>query len=269
MRQMPTAFHLIESVGAERDQLAALIHAEGVTVTVSAPADTPEVPACEAVVFLANEDPLAPNGVPSPGQVGAWANAAASVGARFVLCSTVLLYADGGEAELMANDPELDAAPQLQALADAELELFGSAAEFLLLRLGVILEAGGTAAESLRSGLAAGTLLNPDGDGRFVPLLDRATLAHALVSVAPSDLHGGWDLVASDAPLTDLLHAAATLLSVPQPAATPLEGAIASAGTTNALRWLVSRRVTGRDLRETGAVSPRDWNLILTSALGA
>ncbi|MEI7890292.1 MAG: hypothetical protein WCI34_08270 [Actinomycetes bacterium] len=264
---MPTAFHLIESVGPERDQLASLMQAEGVAVTVSAPADIPEVPACDAAVFLASEDPLAPSGVPSAGQVEAWADAAARAGARFVLYSTVLLYADGGETELMANDPELDAAPQLQALADAELELFGSSAEILLLRLGLILEPGGTASESLRVGLTARSLLNPEGEGRFVPLLDRATLAHALVSVAPSDLHGGWDLVASDAPLTELLHAAATLLKVPEPEVAPLESAIASAGTHNGLRWLVSRRVTGRDLRETGAVQPRDWNLILKEAL--
>ena len=264
---MAVAIHLIETPGIARDRLVDLLGEAGATITVAAPGDEPSVPACDAAVFLANEDPLANGGVPGPGVVLAWADAAAGASARFVLCSSVLLYADGGETELMANDPELEPPPELKPLEDAELELFGSSAEVLLLRLGVVLGSGNGASASLVDSLRAGTLKVPSAEHRFVPLLDRETLAAALAAVADSRLHGGWDLVADDAPLEELLPFAARTLDFTEPGSATLDTAIVEAGSEAAARWLVSRRVTGRDLRETGAVEARNWREIVTSGL--
>jgi hypothetical protein len=199
--------------------------------------------------------------------VAGWADAASLAGARFILCSSVLLYADGGEAELMANDPELGDLPELKPLGDAELELFGSRAEVMLLRLGILLGPDGSAASDLAERVKAGNLPIPDERNRFVSLLDRGTLADALVEVAPSKLHGGWDLVAAEAPLGDLIEFVAVELTAPEPVVVPLQQAIAAAGPDAATRWLTSRKVTGRDLCETGAVKPRPWQDIVRESL--
>jgi NAD dependent epimerase/dehydratase family enzyme len=179
----------------------------------------------------------------------------------------VLLYADGGEAELMANDPELGDMPMLQPLRQAELELFGSSAEVMLLRLGIVVGSHGSAAADLAERVKSGNLPVPAGRQHFVPLLDRATLAEALVEVAASKLHGGWDLVADDAPLGELVQFVAAEVGGPAPVTVPLDEAIAAAGVEAATRWLMSRKVTGRNLRETGAVDARPWQDIVREAL--
>jgi nucleoside-diphosphate-sugar epimerase len=178
-----------------------------------------------------------------------------------------LLYADGGEAELMANDPELGDLPELKPLGNAELEMFGSSAEVMLLRLGILLGPDGSAAADLAERVKAGNLPIPDEGNHFVSLLDRDTLADALVEVAPSKLHGGWDLVAAEAPLGDLIKFAAAELSAPEPVVVSLQQAIAAAGPESATRWLTSRKVTGRDLREAGAVKSRPWRDIVRESL--
>ncbi len=264
---MPAAIHLIQADTSARADLAQLLAARGATVTLAQPAGEQVVPACDAAVFLADEDPLAPGGVPATGLVAGWAEAASVVNARFILCSSVLLYADGGEAELMANDPEIGHPPELRPLSLAELELFGSSAEVMLLRLGVVLGPEGSAAHDLAERLRSGNLPVPQDRQHFVSLLDRASLADALVEVAPSSLHGGWDLVADDASLADLAEFAAELLEAPKPVTVPLAQAIAAAGPDAATRWLTSRKVTGRDLRETGAVEAKPWTDIVKEAL--
>ena len=258
---------MIQSDTPARSHLARLLADLGSVVTVAEPSSTPLVPACDAAVFLCDEDPLALGGVPASGLVAAWAAAASSVNARLILCSSVLLYSDGGEAELMANDPELGDVPELQPLANAELELFGSSAEVMLLRLGVVVGPGGSAAAELADRVRTGHLPLPADRQHFVPILDRETLASALVEVAPSQLHGGWDLVAADVPLAELVDFAAAMLSAPKPVAVPLSQAITAAGPEAATRWLTSRKVTGRDLRETGAVQARPWREIIKEAL--
>jgi hypothetical protein len=264
---MPAAIHLIQADTPARADLADLLAARGATVTLSQPVAEARVPACDAAVFLCDEDPLAPGGVPASGVVLGWADAAAAAGARFILCSSVLLYADGGEAELMANDPELGDLPELKPLGNAELEMFGSSAEVMLLRLGILLGPDGSAAADLAERVKAGSLPIPDEGNHFVSLLDRATLADALVEVAPSKLHGGWDLVAAEAPLGELIKFVAVELTAPEPVVVSLQQAIAAAGPESATRWLTSRKVTGRDLRETGAAGPRDWKDIIRNAL--
>ena len=264
---MAASIHLIEQAGPARDHLCSLLEAQSVEVSVASPNDSPVLPQCDAAVFLADEDPFAPGGLPEHGVVAGWAEAAAMADARFIFCSSVLLYADGGETELMANDPELGWAPELRKLQEAELDVFGSRAEVVLLRLGIVIGPGGTHARSLSDAVRAGRLGVPVEGERFVPVLDRETLASALSALAPSDLHGGWDLVAGDAPLAELLAFASGVLSVPGPAVVPLSEAMAAAGPEDASRWLVSRRVTGHDLRETGAVGARDWKSIVEEAL--
>ncbi len=264
---MPAAIHLIQADSSARDNLAELLAGRGASVTLAQPAAEQVVPQCDAAVFLSDEDPLDPNGKPAKGQVAGWAAAAAAVNARMILCSTVLLYSDGGEAELMANDPELGDVPELQPLADAELELFGSSAEVMLLRLGIVVGPEGAASLELAERLKSGNLAVPSDGNHYVPLLDRESLADALVEVAPSHLHGGWDVVASDVDLGELLRFTAELISGPDPVVVPLEQAIQAAGPDAATRWLTSRKVTGRDLRETGAVQARPWREIIKEAL--
>ena len=264
---MPAAIHLIQADSSARDNLAELLAGRGATVTLAHPAGEQVVPQCDAVVFLCDEDPLAPGGMPTVGQVAGWAAAAADVNARMILCSTVLLYGDGGEAEQMANDPELGDLPELKPLADAELELFGSSAEVMLLRLGVVVGPEGSVAAELAELLQSGNLAVPADGNHYVPLLDRGTLATALVEVAPSNLHGGWDLVAGEVELAEFAAYAAEVVAAPQPVVVPLQQAISAAGPAAATRWLTSRRVTGRDLGETGAVQARPWREIIKEAL--
>lgn len=264
---MPAEIHLIEANTPARVDLARLLTERGVKVTLSEPSAEPVVPQCDAAVFLCDEDPLAVGGTPKKGMVAGWAKAAASVDARLILCSSVLLYSDGGETELMANDPELGDVPELQPLADAELELFGSSAEVMLLRLGVVIGREGSPVSELVERVEAGHLPVPADRQHYVPLLDRATLADALAEVAPSNLHGGWDLVADDVLLADLVEFTSDLVSAPKPVVVPINQAISAAGPEAATRWLTSRKVTGRDLRETGAVQARDWREIIEGAV--
>jgi hypothetical protein len=189
------------------------------------------------------------------------ASVAAAARARLVFCSSVLLYADGGDDELMANDPELDPPAGLSGLADAELEVFGSRAEVMVLRLGILLAKGGSHARSL-SGLLAqreGSLPRP---GVHLPLLDRSSLAEAIASVSGSQLHGGWDVVAATPTWAEVADwAKAEGLVQPVAAAEP------SAADQPDPVWGVSRNVTGAALRGTGAVGEGDWHQILAGAL--
>jgi hypothetical protein len=178
-----------------------------------------------------------------------------------VFCSSILIYADGGSDELMANDPELDPVEALRPIADAELEVFGSRAEVLVLRLGIVLARGSAAAESLRDEVEAGR--GVDGTA-FVPILDRRTLASAIASTAASRLHGGWDVVSSCAVGEELFHLAAGVVGAREPGLGP-DGEM---GPEAICRWRVSRLVTGAALREAGAVDARDWRETTREALG-
>jgi len=194
-------------------------------------------------------------------QAEAVASAAAAARARIVFCSSVLLYADGGDDELMANDPELDPPAGLSGLADAELEVFGSRAEVMVLRLGILLAKGGSHARSLSGLLAQGEGSQPR-PGVHLPLLDRSTLAEAIAVVAGSQLHGGWDVVAATPTWAEIADwAKAEGLVQPAAAAEP-----AAPGQPDPV-WGVSRNVTGAALRGTGAVGEGDWRQILAGAL--
>ena len=250
--------------GSGRDDLAQLIAAHGPEVRCADPADRTEVAAaaagCTALVHLPAEDPFIA-GTSLVTQAESIASVAAVAGARLVFCSSVLLYADGGDDELMANDPELDPPAGLSGLADAELEVFGSRAEVMVLRLGIVLARGGPHARSLVGLLAQGQASSPQSQVHL-PLLDRSTLARAIASVAGSQLHGGWDVVAATTTWAEVADwAKAEGLVQPAAAADP-----PAAGQPDPV-WGVSRNVTGAALRGTGAVGEGDWRQILAGAL--
>ena len=258
---------LVSPAGFGRDELGAALERAGHKVKAVNPGtDDGDWAGFDAIVYLPGEDPLAAGPVVGE-EVSRLAKLAASAGARIVYCSTSLLYDDLGETENAANDPELAVSAGLEQLADAELTLFGSGAEFLLLRLGVLLDQLSPAASELSEGLLGGRLLIPDDGQRFVALLDRATLAEALGQVAASNLHGGWDLVAATAPLDGLLDEAASCLGLARAQRASVATAFDRAGERVALRWLASRRVTGAALREAGAAQPCSWQAIVRASL--
>ena len=251
--------------GSARDELAAAVSSRGPAVETCDPGDLERLTSLsrgrDAVVHVAGEDAFEAAAGLGPGAAAAVAEVAAEAGARLVFCSSVLIYADGGSDELMANDPELDPVEALRPLADAELEVFGSRAEVLVLRLGILLARGSVAAESLRAEVEAGR--GVEGTA-FVPILDRGTLASAIASTAASSLHGGWDVVSSCAVGEELFHLAAGAVGAREPGVRP-DGEM---GPEAVCRWRVSRLVTGAALREAGAVDAMDWRVTTREALG-
>lgn len=262
---MPASLLIAMPEGRARDELAVAVSSQGPAVESCDPADLERLaslsPGCDAVVHLPGEDAFEAAAGLGPGAAAAVAEVAAEAGARLVFCSSVLIYADGGSTELMANDPELDPVEELRPLADAELEVFGSRAEVLVLRLGIVLAGGSAAAASLRAEVEAGR--GVDGTA-FVPILDRRTLASAVASTAVSSLHGAWDLVSSCAVGEELFHLAAVVVGAREPGLRP-DGEMEPDA---ACRWRVSRLVTGAALREAGAVDAMDWRETTREALG-
>jgi hypothetical protein len=258
---MPTTLLLAMPAGSARDELAKLIAAHGPEVRCADPAEVAAAAVgCTALVHLPDEDPFSA-GAGVAAQAETVASIAAAARARLVFCSSVLLYADGGDDELMANDPELDPPAGLSGLADAELEVFGSSAEVMVLRLGILLAKDGSHARSLSGLLAQGEGSQPR-PGVHLPLLDRSTLAEAIAAVAGSQLHGGWDVVAATPTWAEVADwAKAEGLVQPAPAAEP------SAADQPDPVWGVSRNVTGAALRGTGAVGEGDWRQFLAGAL--
>lgn len=254
---MSAALVLVMPPGAARDHLESLLTARGCDVTCARPAEVEpaigRLSELAAVVHLPAENPFEGSARLAGGEARTVAAAAARAGARLVLCSSVLIYADGGDGELMANDPELDPPAALAPLAEAELEAFGSRAEVIVLRLGISLASGASHAVTL-----AAALSDPASRSDVhVPLLDRETLADAIAAVAPSALHGGWDVVSAVTTfgrVRDLIgERAPSVVGEVDP------GEVAAT-------WQVSRLVTGAALRETGAVRARDWQAIVGAA---
>jgi hypothetical protein len=250
---------LVMPAGQPRDALAQLIAAAGAGVQVAQPAGAAELrqlaAGCDAVVHLPAEDPFdrAADGFALVDEAAEVASVAAAAGSRLIFCSSVLLYADAGEEELMANDPLLGPSPQLRGLADAELEVFGSAAEVILLRLGIVLAPGTQMSASLSAVLGSGSAA---ASSNFLPLLHRRTLAGALAALAGGGLHGGWDVVSSVVRLSQV--------------AAEFPGAGGGQSTSDPRAdavWARSRRVTGAALREAGAASELGWQQIVTEAL--
>lgn len=253
--------------GPSRARLHSLLDTGGREVDVIDPACPPAaLDGADAVIHVPFTDPF-DCGPGLPGELARLGGLAASAGARMVFCSSCLLYGDLGERENAANDPELDPPAGLGALARAELELFGSGAEVMMLRLGILLGGGMAAASELSEGLQDGRLCVPDDGTRYVPLLDLDELAAALGAVAASRLHGAWDLVSDAAPLADLLDHSAGLLATGRPRRLSPAVAFERAGERLSARWLRSRRVTGEALREAGAASQGDWQAIVRAAL--
>ena len=252
---MSTQLLLVMPAGEPRDSLASLIAAVGTSVQVAEPGDSAQVrslaTSCDAVVHLPAEDPFdrAGDGFGVAAEAAEVAAAAAAAGSRLIFCSSVLLYADAGDQELMANDPELDPPHELRGLADAELEAFGSPAEVILLRLGIVLAPGTAMSASLRAVVGG-------GNDAFLPLLHRETLAGTLAALAGGGLHGGWDVVSSVVKLSELASEVAAA-GVEPVRADPRIAAV----------WGRSRRVTGAALRQAGAASEYRWQQIVSEAL--
>lgn len=264
---MAPSILLATEPGPAADALGALLTGEGVAVTVADPEGRlPDLSGLDAVVHLPGEDPFDSDSRVA-GDLETLAAHAAGAGARMILCSSVLLYADCGGEEIAANDPELAPPEELRGLAAAELDLFGSSAEVMLLRLGVILAPGNAACRELSDGLSMGTLRAPADRESFVPLLDRRTLAGALARVSAGGLHGAWDLVTDVAPLAELLDHAAAVTGTPESSPATREEALGAAGERPGIRWLRSRRVTGAALREAGAADGGDWRELVDREL--
>ena len=255
---MSAALLLVMPPGAARDELEGLLVDRGCAVACAQASDVAAaidaLPELDAVVHLPAENPFEGVQRLSAGEAGLVAAAAARAGARLVFCSSVLLYADGGDLELMANDPELDPPDALIPLAEAELDVFGSRAEVVVLRLGIALASGGSHAATLSAAVGDSGLRG----GVHLPLLDRVTLADAIAAVAPSSLHGGWDVVSAVATLGEICAWLGTR-GVPAAGACDPDELEAT--------WQVSRLVTGAALRETGAVTAGEWQSIVESAL--
>ncbi len=250
---------LVMPAGEPRDSLASLIKSVGASVQVAQPSDVARVcdlaRGCDAVVHLPAEDPFdrAGDGFAVSAEAAEVAAAAAATDSRLIFCSSVLLYADAGDQELMANDPELDPPDELRGLADAELEVFGSPAEVVLLRLGIVLAPGTAMSASLKDVLGGGS---GAGSEIFLPLLHRQTLAGALSALAGGGLHGGWDVVSSVVTVAELASEFSEL-----------RGESASVDPRTESVWGRSRRVTGAALRDAGAASEYGWQQIIGEAL--
>ena len=248
-------------------RLHALLAERCGTVELVDPKEPPAgLAGASAVVHLPAVDPF-DCGDGLPGELARLCALAGDANARMIFCSSCLLYKDLGEEENAANDPELDPPEELMPFARAELELFGSSAEVMMLRLGILLEARTAAADELKTGLRDGLLCVPDDGPRYVPLLDLETLADAISRVAASKLHGAWDLVSDVAPLDGLLGKACEIVGGKEPQRVAPAVAFERAGQQAGARWLRSRRVTGAALVQAGAAEPGDWTAIVRAAL--
>jgi hypothetical protein len=257
---MPVTLTLAMPEGRVRDLLADELKSAGASIELIDPVRPPERIASDALIHLPGEDPFV--GLPRdlPDQVDRLSTIAAISGARFIFCSSTLLYADGGDDELMANDPELDPPLGLEPLADAELACFHSQAELLLLRLGLIVDVEAPIAARLRDAARSGVLARSPDQRVFMPLLDRLTLASALIALAPSNLHGAWDLVAAVATID---QAEAIVLE----SGAGADGVAVELSVADSETFLKSRNVTGGALRQTGAIGPVEATSLLARAL--
>jgi len=257
--------------GDLRDSLATALAGAGVDVACAGTDDPASLAGLaegrDAVVHLPGGDPFVAAGDLAAGSAGRFAEAAAGASARYLFCSTVLIYEDGGDDELTAGDPELDPPAALQLFADAELEVFASPAEVMVLRLGVLLVPGGTAARTLAAAASAAlpavAAVGHRGSAEravHLPLLDVASLAGTLAVAAASSLHGAWDVVAA-CPTSDQLFPHVSDL------APRSSGPVDDGGEWLSHVWGTSRFVTGDALREAGAPLSRDWREIVGEAL--
>lgn len=98
-------------------------------------------------------------------------------GARVVVLSSVLVYADAGADWIEAAEPAIGPAPGHAALPGLELSVFASGARFLVLRMGI---------------LTAGT---PPPGAAWIPLLRPADLGAWVAAAVARDLNGVYDAV--------------------------------------------------------------------------
>ncbi len=98
-------------------------------------------------------------------------------GARVVLLSSALVYADGGEEWVEASDPVVDPASAHRALPELEVALFGSGARFLVLRMGVLGDGA------------------PEPGEAWIPVLDPGDLGGWVAAAVARDLSGVYDAV--------------------------------------------------------------------------